>query len=230
MALDVRVHRSGVPWSSDAAMALRHGVQDLEDHLLGLGLAGALELRVRSTGGTGDIHAVLHLGDDRLDANAEDPDLAYGLTQALERLRSLASPQRVLVDDGRGPRLHADAPWEDLLATVVATATHWVTRAVDHGDLPAGVVDPRDLADEALADVLDSKDRDMRAVRERLRAHLDQRIARAAQEQGDLQLDDPGDRSLGDDGWDYRQPDEVPPRNTELLDPAANLADETRRR
>lgn len=224
MPLDVRIVRGEVTWTSAAAAAFRHGVQDLEDHLLGMGIDDAeLDVRVRANQGGGDIHAVLRIGEDRLDVNGEDPDLGYALTSALERLRELASPQRVLVDDGRGPTLGADAPWEDMLSTVVAMATHLVTRAVDHGDLPPGAVDPRDLADDAIADLLEDKDRSMRALRKLLAQHLEKRIVSWSNRADDLELD--AARPSSEDGDE--PPDEAYTAE-DLLDPDAALSDDDR--
>src|SRR5262245_34078640 len=137
MPLDVNLIRGDVDWPDDAEIAFRQGVQELEDHLIGLGFGQAdLDVVSRLTPEGGDLHAVLKVGGDRLDANCIDTDLAYGVTRVLERLLELASRERLLVDDGRGPFLHLDAPWQDLLDTVVAMATRLVTEMVDAGDLP----------------------------------------------------------------------------------------------
>jgi hypothetical protein len=224
-----------VRWTSDAAAAFRHGVQSLEDHLLGLGVDEAeLDVRVEGVaGGEAALHAVLKVGPDRMDSNAEEIDLPYGLTQVLEQLREVASVDR-LFDDGRGPVTGADAPWEDILETVVAMATHLVARAVDTGDLAPGSVDPRDLADDALVTVLEAQDRSMRAVRAvraSLARELEKRILGEGDRQDDVDLDAviPGEaRSMHDpdDVYGFGEPDEAPMREQDILDPAGDLADE----
>lgn len=234
MALDVTLVREGVKWSKDAAAAFRHGVQALEDHLLGLGIDDAeLEVRIHREANEGDIHAVLRIGPERLDCNAEDLDLAYGLTRVLEELRELASPERLLTGDG--PVLDADAPWEGMLDTVIAMASRMVTQTVDLGDLPPGAVDPRDLADDALVTVLEQPDRSMRAVRAALREQLERRIDRWADRAVDLELDAeavatsaPMTGVEDDPYYEYLQPDEARMRGEDMLDPDADIADEDR--
>jgi hypothetical protein len=233
--LDVTLVREGVRWSREAAVAFRHGVQALEDHLLGLGVDDAdLAVQVQRTANEADIHAVLRIGPDRLDYNGEDLDLAYGLTQVLTRLRELASAER-LFDDGRGPVLDADAPWEGILDTVVAMASRMVTLAVDVGDLPAGAVDPRDLADDAIVVVLEQPQRTMRAVRRELRNQLERRIDHWVDRAGDVSLDEvenhkatPMTGPEDDPFYEYVQPDESPLRHEDTLDADERVTDDDR--
>jgi hypothetical protein len=233
--LDVTLVRERVKWTREAAAAFRHGVQALEDHLLGLGVDDAdLDVRVRRTANEGDIHAVLRIGPDRLDCNGEDLDLAYGLTQVLSRMRELASAER-LFDDGRGPVLDADAPWEGILDTVVAMASRLVTLAVDVGDLPPGAVDPRDLADDAIVVVLEQPQRTMRAVRRELRAQLERRIGDWTNRMYDVELDAVDDgrpkpmTAVEDDPYyEYAQPDEGPLRHEDTLNADDQVTDDDR--
>ncbi|MEQ1505866.1 MAG: hypothetical protein ABMB14_26765 [Myxococcota bacterium] len=235
MPLDVTLVRDRIAWSSAAATAFRQEIQTLEDQLLAVGIDDAtLDVKVRSNdGGEGDIHAVLKIGPDRLDANGQDPDLAYGITQVFEQLRSIASPER-LFDDGRGPVAGTDAPWEDILATVVATASHLVTRAVELGDLPPGVVDPRDLADDALVDVLENGERTMRAVRSHIRRHLELRIDQWGVRKDDVELDalanpqSPRISAVEDELYEYDQPDETALRESDVLNGDASMDDDDR--
>lgn len=232
MAIDVTLVRERISWTGVAATTFRQEVQALEDHLLGLGIDDArLDVKVRANGGReGDIHAVLTIGPDRMDANGEDPDLVYGITQVFEQLRAVASPER-LFDDGRGPVVGAEAPWEDILAVVVATASHLVTRAVELGDLPAGVVDPRDLADDALVEVLEQGERSMVAVRRQLRRQLERRIDRWGLQKDDVELDAPSNAvsptlsEVEDELYAFDQPDETALRGGDMLDPDVRMDD-----
>jgi len=233
--LDVNLVRDRVRWSTRTAAAFRQGIQSLEDHLFGLGIDRAeLDVHAREDGGEEvTLHAVLKIGPDRLDVNVGDLDLAYGVTRLFEQLEGEATLDR-LFDDGRGPVLGADAPWEEILSTVVATAAHAISRAVDLGDLSPGSVEPNDLADDALATVLEGMDRSMSAVRRALRDELEKRILEQGAEHDDVELDavapgaprasDPND----DDPYAFDEPDETPMRGGDVLDPSSDLADEDR--
>jgi hypothetical protein len=83
------------------------------------------------------------------------------------------------------------------------------------------VIDPRDVADDALVDLLEDRDRSMSAVRRHVRARLDRRVARWRERVADLPLDAPTSQ-IGEDGEPYVVED--------LFDPSAPHQSRPRRR
>lgn len=234
MALDVTLSRESLHWSSDAAAAFRHGVHDLEDHLVGLGVDRAdLEVHVRSTAGEADIHAILTVGRLRVDANAEDIDPSLAIGRLFDQLLDGAGVER-LAD---GPVSAAEGPWDETYERLVASSHHMVARAVDLGDLPAGSVDPSDLADDALVGAMEEATAErrpsFRELRSRVAALLSVRIDEIRGRAGDVELDGPAGAprlETADDDvvFQYLQPDAGVTRNEDLLSGAEEIDDADR--
>jgi hypothetical protein len=226
--LDVDVTREHVRLSASAAAALRHGIQALEDHLSMHGIDDAtLHVRLTSADdGAIDVRATLEASGLMLVRNVQDQDAAYGLTRMFSELRdeaSFAELEPTMVP-GEG------TPWADVSARLRALAHHEVHRAEDLGDLPAGLVEADDLADEILTARLENgADEDPGALMPRLRASLrrkiEDQIARAARADGDVSLDAPADpvaaaadgTPVEEDPYAFHMPDETRLKNEDLI-------------
>jgi hypothetical protein len=110
-----------------------------------------------------------------------------------------------------------------------ALAQHSVHRAVDLGDLPAGAIDPDDLADEVLAARLEIREGEgasrplMSRLRASLRRKLIERIDTYAERQNDVALSEPADAAavegtpIEEDPYAFNQPDETRLKNEDLI-------------
>ena len=226
MRFDVRWTLDHVRMRATAWAALRHGIQALEDHLTSLGFEDAeLELQIGSSPeGAADLKATLRVGGATIVHNAEDLSAAYGLTRLLADLRD----DPALDEVEPSPTPASGEPWALVTGQLRALAQHAVHRAVDLGDLPAGAVDPDDLADEVLAARLESREEDasrplMSRLRAGLRRRLIERIDTYAESENDVALAAPADREavegspIEEDPYAYNQPDETRLKNEDLI-------------
>lgn len=174
------------------------------------------------------IHAVLSVGTSRIHANAEDLDPARAVERVFDQLVNDA--QVTVLAAALDPTTPADeGPWEEMYARIVAAAHHMVTRAVDLGDLPAGVIDPSDLADDALVGAFEDEvvgspaGPTFRDLRARVATLLSNRIGEYASRAGDVELDRPvtevpNAAGVEDEVFEYMQPDEPRLRVGDQLD------------
>jgi hypothetical protein len=223
---DVRWTLDRVRMRATAWAALRHGIQALEDHLASQGFDDAeLDLHIGSSEeGAADLKATLRVRGITVVRNAQDLDEAYGLTRLLADLRD----DPALDDAAPTPIPGFGEPWALVTSQLQALAHHAVHRAVDLGDLPAGAIDPDDLADEVLTVRLESRDDGssrplMSRLRAELRRRLNERIDRLAERQDDVALDAPADPVVAsgslieEDPYVFDQPDETKLKNEDVI-------------
>jgi hypothetical protein len=231
MPLDVTVVRQPVDWNRAASAALREGVESLEDHLIGLG-SDDLDLRIevrKLPARLASVQADLVLPFETISRHGEEADLPLLLTRVLDGVRDEPTPER-LARAGASPREPSpsgtDDPWAGLKTDLDVIAHREVAHAVEFGDIPAGWVEASELADEAIVEAMSQTGGEppsLRVLAKRVRALLTHRIRTAAQEAGDVFLDevaptgDVSEAMVQDDFYDFRIADEAPLRVEDLV-------------
>ncbi|MEZ4236387.1 MAG: hypothetical protein R3F59_09540 [Myxococcota bacterium] len=207
----VRVPSASLPtdgdWPAEAHDALQRGVESLQDRLDGVGIeSGELHVDLVPSDQEVDVHAVLQVAERKVVRNRLDVDLARAIDHVLRELGRAVEDGAFdalpsLEHEGRPspqPSPGMRVPWRMVSDSAHQYAQHCVTNAIRRGELTAGRVDPRDLAETALSEQLGEGavhdlPEALRSLCAAIEAQLADEVAREADADVQLEAEDPDD-------------------------------------